>query len=91
LQYSDHRGGDDRFADAVLGGEQIGLGGGSSMGEIVNLRKFRKQTKKLQDTERAAANRHAHGQSKSERDLNKLRTERLHKHLDWHKIESGEA
>jgi hypothetical protein len=61
------------------------------MGEIVNLRKFRKQAKKLQDSERAAANRHAYGRSKSERDLQTIHTDRLNKHLDRHKIESGDA
>jgi hypothetical protein len=70
---------------------KLGWADGFSMGDIVNLRKFRKQAKKLQATERAAANRYVHGRSKSERDLETIRTERLKKHLDWHKIESGDA
>lgn len=61
------------------------------MGEIVNLRKARKQAKKWEDAERAAANRIVHGRSKVERDLEATRTARLKRQLDWHKIDSGEA
>ena len=61
------------------------------MGEIVNLRKFRKQAKKRDDAERAAANRVVHGRSKAERELADKRTSKLHRHLDGHRIESGDA
>ena len=61
------------------------------MGEIVNLRKFRKQAKKQEDAERAAANRVVHGRSKAERNLNDQHTNKLHRHLDGHKIDSGDA
>ena len=39
------------------------------MGEIVNLRKVRKEVEKRDDAERAAANRIVHGRSKAERSL----------------------
>jgi len=61
------------------------------MGEIVNLRKVRKQAKKREDAERAAANRIVHGRSKAERDLKTRNTEKLNRHLDVHRIESGDA
>ena len=61
------------------------------MGEIVNLRKFRKQTKKRDDAERAAANRIVHGRSKASRELDEKRTKRLRQHLDGHRIDSGDA
>lgn len=61
------------------------------MGEIINLRKFRKQTKKREDSERAAANRLAYGRSKSERDLKDKNSQKLNRHLEGHRIESGDA
>ena len=61
------------------------------MGEIVNLRKFRKQAKKREDAEHAAANRIVHGRSKAEREIDERRTSKLHRHLDAHKIDSGDV
>ena len=61
------------------------------MGEIVNLRKVRKQAGKQQDAKRAAANRLLFGQSKAERDGQADRAAKLNRLLDGHKIDSGEA
>jgi len=61
------------------------------MGDIVNLRKFRKQAKKREDAERAAANRIVHGRSKAEREIDEKRTNKLSRHLDAHKIDSGDV
>lgn len=61
------------------------------MGEIVNLRKFRKQAGKREDADRAAVNRAVHGRSKAERELADRRTIRLHQQLDGHRINSGDA
>ena len=61
------------------------------MGEIVNLRKARKQATKREDAERAAANRLVHGRPKAEREAEANRTARLNRHLDWHKIDTGDA
>jgi Domain of unknown function (DUF4169) len=61
------------------------------MGEIVNLRKARKQATKREDAGRAAKNRIAHGRSKAERTLETKRTTLLNRHLDRHKLESGDA
>ena len=64
---------------------------GEVMGEIVNLRKVRKQAKKQQDTERAAANRLLFGRSKTERVGQASRTAKLNRLLDGHKIDSGDV
>jgi hypothetical protein len=64
---------------------------GKRMGEIVNLRKVRKDVKKRQEDDRAAANRIVHGRSKAERTLETKRASILNRHLDRHKIESGDA
>ena len=61
------------------------------MGEIVNLRKFRNQAKKREDAERAAANRIIHGRSKSEPNLESKNSDKSHRHLDGHRIDSGDA
>lgn len=61
------------------------------MGEIVNLRKVRKQVRKREDAERAAANRIVHGRSKAERTLEEARADNLNRLLDGHRIESGDA
>ena len=61
------------------------------MGNVVNLRKVRKQAKARADAERAAANRIVHGRSKAERDLQDRKTDRQDRHLDAHRIESGDA
>jgi hypothetical protein len=61
------------------------------MGEIVNLRKFRKQAKKKDEAERAATNRVVHGRSKAERDSDTERTDKLSRYLDGHEIEKGDG
>ena len=61
------------------------------MGDVINLRKVRKQTKKREDAERAAANRIVHGRSKTERTLQARNDDRQNRHLDGHKIDSGDA
>ena len=63
----------------------------AEMGEIVNLRKFRKQAAKRDDAARATANRIVHGRSKAERELDNKRTSKLHQQLDGHRIDSGDA
>jgi hypothetical protein len=61
------------------------------MGEIVNLRKVRKGVSRREKEARAAANRLAHGRSKADRSLETKRASKLNRHLDRHKIESGDA
>jgi hypothetical protein len=61
------------------------------MGELVSLRKARKQAKQQADEKRAAANRLLHGRSKTERSLDTARAEQRHRHLEAHKIDTGEG
>jgi hypothetical protein len=61
------------------------------MGDIINLRKARKQSRKREEAERAAGNRLVHGRTKAERTLQDARAEQVRRHLDAHKIDSGEA
>ena len=61
------------------------------MGEIVNLRKVRKQATKQQDAERAAANRIVHGRTKAQRALEATRSEKTRRLLDAHKIDTGDG
>lgn len=61
------------------------------MGEIVNLRKARKQARKVQEAERAAANRITHGRTKAERTLQATRAEKTRRLLDAHKIDPGDV
>ena len=69
----------------------VAVPNGASMGEIVSLRKVRKEMKKRDAAERAVANRIVHGRTKAERTLEKTRTAKIHRHLDEHRIEPGEA
>jgi len=61
------------------------------MGEIVTLRSVRKQAKKREDAERAAANRLVHGRSKAQRALDVARAAKTRRHLEDHKIDTGDA
>ena len=61
------------------------------MGEIVNLRKARKEARKQQEAGRAAANRIGYGRTKAERTLEATRAEKTRRRLDAHKIDTGDA
>lgn len=61
------------------------------MGEIISLRKVRKEMRKREAAERAVANRIVHGRTKAERTLEKTRTAKIDRHLDGHRIEPGDA
>ena len=61
------------------------------MGELVSLRKARKQAKQEADAKSAAANRLLHGRSKSERTLDTARADQRRRLLDAHKIDTGEG
>ena len=58
--------------------------------EVVNLRKARKDAKKREDAERAAANRIAYGRTKAQRESHKEQKQKSSRHLDGHKIEPGD-
>jgi hypothetical protein len=61
------------------------------MGELVSLRKARKQAKREADAKSAATNRLLHGKPKAERSLDTARAEQRRRHLDAHKIDTGEG
>ncbi|HXX03638.1 MAG TPA: DUF4169 family protein [Xanthobacteraceae bacterium] len=61
------------------------------MGDLVNLRTARKQTKRRQDAARAASNRLAHGRSKAERAMEQSLRNKARKELEQHRIETGDG
>jgi hypothetical protein len=61
------------------------------MGDVVNLREVRKRTAKQLREKQAAENRFIHGRSKQERAAEKARNDLAARHLDRHRLESGEA
>ena len=60
------------------------------MADVVNLRTERKRTKRRQSEQEAAANRHAYGQSKAERNLKRSQSDKAQRSLDQHRIETGD-
>lgn len=66
-------------------------GGQQHMAEIVNLRLARKRVDRQDAQARAAAARVSYGMSKTERMLAKANRDKIHRELDEHRIETGEA
>ena len=58
------------------------------MGEIVNLRRARKEKARHARADQAAENRLLHGTPKEVRDLNKARSEKAGKGLEAHRLRS---
>jgi len=61
------------------------------MGDVVNLRRFKKRAEKHQSARQADANRAKFGRSKSERVLEQQRADRANDLLDEHRRDDGEA
>ena len=61
------------------------------MGELVNLKRFRKRAEKEQSAKQAEANRTRFGRNKSERVLDERRTKRANDLLDQHRIDGEDA
>jgi hypothetical protein len=61
------------------------------MAEVVNLRRARKQAKRLQNDEAANAARLASGEPKRLRKLETARQEKANRDLDLHRIEPGDG
>jgi hypothetical protein len=61
------------------------------MGDVINLRRFRKRDAKRRDNEQTAANRVVHGRTKAQRELEASRAEKSRRDFDAHKIEPGET
>jgi hypothetical protein len=60
------------------------------MGDVVNLRRVRKQAGRKLDQQRAATNRLLHGRSKAERNLDTARQAKARRKLDQHRVETGD-
>jgi hypothetical protein len=61
------------------------------MTQVINLRTARKQAKRRKAEQEAAANRLAHGRSKIDRNLDRVRSDKEAMRLDQHRIESGDG
>jgi hypothetical protein len=60
------------------------------MGDIVNLRKARKQIERQLDEREAAANRLMHGRTKAERKAEAARKAKARRDIDQHQVETGD-
>jgi Domain of unknown function (DUF4169) len=63
----------------------------AGMGDVVNLKRFKKRTEREQSAKQAEANRTRFGRTKSERVLEERRTERASELLDQHRIDGEDA
>jgi hypothetical protein len=61
------------------------------MGDVVNLKRFKKRSEREQSAKQAETNRARFGRTKSERVLDEQRTERASDLLDQHRIDGEDA
>jgi len=61
------------------------------MGDLVNLRTVRKRARRRHAEQKAASNRLAYGRQGIERTLERSRSDKAKRHLDGHRIETGDA
>ena len=61
------------------------------MGDVVNLKRFKKRTAREASAQQADANRARFGRTKSERALDEQRTRRADDLLDQHRIDGKDA
>jgi hypothetical protein len=64
---------------------------GATMGELVNLKRFKKRSEREQAAKQAGTNRARFGRTKSERARDELQTSRANDHLDQHRIDGEDA
>jgi hypothetical protein len=62
-----------------------------AMGDVVNLKRFRKRNEREQSAREAEANRARFGRTKSQRTAEALRAERAGKLLDQHRVDREDA
>jgi hypothetical protein len=60
---------------------------GADMGDVVNLKRFKKRAARAQSAKQADANRRQFGRTKSERILDERRTSRASDVLDQHRLD----
>jgi len=63
----------------------------ASMGDVINLKRFKKRTEREQSAKQAEVNRARFGRTKSERVLEERRTKRTNDLLDQHRIDGEDA
>jgi Domain of unknown function (DUF4169) len=63
----------------------------AGMGDLVNLKQFKKRAARERSEQEAAANRSRFGRTRSERELEEARTNRAGELLDQHHIDGGDA
>ncbi len=61
------------------------------MGDVINLKRFKKRTEREQSAKQAEVNRARFGRTKSERVLEQRRTKRTNDLLDQHRIDGEDA
>jgi len=61
------------------------------MGDVVNLKRFKKRIERERSAKQAESNRARFGRTKSERVLEERRTERTNDLLDQHRIDGEDA
>jgi hypothetical protein len=64
---------------------------GAGMGDVVNLKRFKKRAEREQSAKRAESNRARYGRTKSERALDEKRAGRVGELLDQHRIDGEDA
>ena len=64
---------------------------GASMGDVVNLKRFKKRTEREQSAKQADTNRARFGRTKSQRVLDEQRAKRTDDLLDQHRIDGEDA
>ena len=62
-----------------------------AMGDVVNLKRFRKRSEREQAAREAEANRARFGRTKSERASDAIRARRANELLDQHRIDGEDA
>jgi hypothetical protein len=63
----------------------------ASMGDVVNLKRFKKRNEREQSAMQADANRARHGRTKAERARDQQQKDRASEFLDQHRIDDGDA
>jgi len=64
---------------------------GAGMGDLVNLKQFKKRVARQRSEQEAAANRTRFGRTRPERAVDKQRTDRARELLDQHRIDGEDA
>ena len=64
---------------------------GAGMGDLVNLKQFKKRAARERSDQEAAANRARFGRTKAERALDELRASRANDLLDQHHVDGEDA